>query len=235
MATIAELLESILPLLIQQGGPQAAVAYRRLVQRLPFGEKPKIPLIAGRTDSPGAELSGMVGWLTQTPEERFWASDLGDAYSFSSEYDPMERNDPTAYARKIAAKGSGMKSGGDYWGGLARNIMYGGEMPEANLPFNAGVEGEPLVGSTAPGVPPRGTLPYAGGEVGVMPGPQPPTNVEEGRVAGDGQARALAVQLVQTRSETDKAAYVDYMQRTYGVAPGSQRFNRFFELHAGGR
>ena len=113
--------------------------------------------------------------------------------------------------------------------------MYGGAMPEANLPFNAGIEGEPLVGSTPPGVPPRGTLPYAGGEVGIMPKPQGATNVAEGRVAGDGQARALAVQVMQTRSKDAAKAYADYMQRTYGVAPGSQQFNRFFELHAGGR
>jgi hypothetical protein len=135
------------------------------------------PMIVGFTHTPWGNPipGGAERWARMTPEERFWASDLGKAFEMSQQYDPEERRDPGAFARKIASKG-------DYWGGLAKNIMRGSDLPEARVPFQGvterkntvptyGIEGEPLPGleaqrAAAPKKRPRTQAPRNWSEIG---------------------------------------------------------------------
>jgi len=112
--------------LARREAAEKASLFLRGYNRTPEERRPNIPLIAGYTDTPGGEASGYAEWLGKTPTERLMDSALGAAFQMSSQMDASERANLPAYAEKVAGKG-------DYWGGLAKNIMFGSPMPEARL------------------------------------------------------------------------------------------------------
>jgi len=112
--------------LARRDAAEKASQFLRGYNRTPEERRPNIPLIAGYTDTPGGEAVGYAEWLSKTPAERLMDSALGAAFQMSSQMDASERANLPAYAEKIAGKG-------DYWGGLAKNIMFGSPLPEAKL------------------------------------------------------------------------------------------------------
>lgn len=101
------------------------------------GDSGTIPFIAGVTDGGQDDVARLeyLMWQMKSPQQRFAASALGKEIGASPLGDPQ------------GDRGIGRWAGrNDYWGGLARNVVGGGDVPRARLSNVAGIEGDALPG-----------------------------------------------------------------------------------------
>ena len=132
---------------VEQGVAAREALLRRVMGKIKSGDlgvlgEPEYegPMIVGYTHTAWGNPipGGYERWKSMTPEQRYEASALGQADSFS-----MEGPSP---GRAVL---SDMAQGNSYWAGLAKNIAYGKELPKAVIPRGViGIEGEQPIGQT---------------------------------------------------------------------------------------
>ena len=187
----------------------AEVNALRKLRAMPWDKRKDLPYIAGYTDMANASddmrAAGYAKWLGMTPQERYEASALGKADAFS-----MEGPSPGE------ARLKDMAFGNSYWAGVAKNIAYGKELPEARLPrLRSGKSVD------------TSELEPAYRESGSLPPPTQQTQTLEGitrSAMGNPNVQNAARELERLKAADPEAAkfaeeeFFRYMERLYGIS-----------------